>query len=351
MPNNYILKDFDGGAQKTTLIAALTNSANSFSVIDGSSFPAGSNPFVIVIDRGLASEEKLLISGRVGNSFNVLERAYDGSSAQNHALGAVVEHILDAFTVEQANRLANLQTTKGDLLVHDGSTTQRLGVGSNSTVLVADSAQGSGVKWAQLEAGSIGSAAIAEVAAAVELLLSPSGIPAGIVTQYAGATAPTGWLFCDGSSVSATTYESLFNAIGYQFGGAGSVFNLPNLKGRVPVGRDAAVGSWDNLGETGGAPNAQLILANLPSHSHTFSSVSTTQAGSHTHTFRRGTLNDTVVEGGYTAIVADPADGSDTTDPAGTHQHNISGTTDLTGTGTAFSILQPYIVVNYIIKV
>lgn len=354
MPNNYILKDFDGGAQKTTVTAAMTNSATSFSVVDGSTFPPGSNPFVIVIDRGLATEEKILISSRVGNSFNVLERAYDGSSAQAHALGAVVEHVLDAFTVEQANRLANLQTTKGDLVAHDGSTTQRLGVGSNSTVLVADSTQTSGIKWAQIEANSISSGAIAAIASQVEALITPSGMPAGVITQFAGSVAPDGWLFCDGAVVSQTTEAALYAAIQgtYNTGGEGAGnFRLPNLKGKFPVGRDAADGSFDNLAETGGAKEVTLITANLPVHNHTFSSLTTTTNGAHTHNFTRTTLNDQAVVSAFAdAFAADEADGSATTLSAGDHSHGISGASDNTGSGTAHQNLPPYIVLNYIIK-
>lgn len=357
MPNNYILKDFDGGAQKTTITSAMNNSATSFSVVDGSTFPPGSNPFVIVVDRGLATEEKILISSRVGNSFNVLERAYDGSSAQAHALGAVVEHVLDAYTVEQANRLSNLQTTKGDLIAHDGSTTQRLGVGSNSTVLVADSAQTSGVKWAQIEANSISSGAIAAIAAQVETLISPSGVPAGVITQFAGSTAPSGWLICDGQSVSTTTYASLFAAINYTYGGSGGSFTLPNLKGRVPVGRDSAQGEFDNLGETGGAKTHALTISELAQHNHNPGTLGTVSE-THTHSHDGGggipgiMLRSSLSTGNPTVYVGQGTQeiGFGTTSFGGGHDHAIDGATANQGSSSPHNNLQPYIVVNYIIK-
>lgn len=350
MPNNYILKDFDGGAQKTTLTAGMNNSATSFSVTDGSTFPAGSNPFVVVVDRGLATEEKILISSRVGNSFNVLERAYDGSSAQSHSLGAVVEHILDAYTIEQANRYVNLQTAKGDLVVHDGTTTQKIGTGSNSTVLVADSAQSTGVKWAQIEAASISSGAIAAIADQVESLITPSGIPAGVITQYAGPSAPTGWLLCEGQSLSTTTYAAIFEAFGgaagggYRYGGAGSSFNLPNLKGRIPVGKDSTQGEFDNLGETGGAKTHTLLLAEMPSHTHTGTTAS---SGLHQHFYSDHPLSGNKIYGSGSTYENRAAE-IDATSNDGTHTHTF--TTAAAGTGTAHNNLQPYIVVNYIIK-
>lgn len=364
MSNNYILKDFDGGAQKTTLTAGLTNAATSFSVVDGSTFPPGSNPFVVVIDRGLATEEKILISSRVGNSFNVLERAYDGSSAQTHALGAIVEHALDAYTVEQANRYVNLQTTKGDLISHDGTTTQRVGVGSNNTVLVADSAQASGIKWGQIEAAAISSGAITAIAAQVESQLSPSGTPAGVITTFAGPTAPTGWLLCQGQALSTTTYATLFEALGgagnggYRYGGSGGTFNLPNLRGRVPVGLDGSQGEFDNLGETGGAKTHTLLQAEMPSHTHTSNLTIASNTGSHQHGHNSSQIDGIMVRSsagmdGDVQLQAQAGGvtlGYGTISSGGTHGHTISGTLANTGSGSAHNNLQPYIVLNYIIK-
>jgi microcystin-dependent protein len=66
-----------------------------------------------------------------------------------------------------------------------------------------------------------------------------AAIPTGTVSQFAGATAPTGWLICDGSAVSRTTYSTLFGVVGATYGaGDGSTtFNVPDFRGRVPVGQ------------------------------------------------------------------------------------------------------------------
>ncbi len=63
-------------------------------------------------------------------------------------------------------------------------------------------------------------------------------LPAGVVLPYVGASAPAGWLLCDGAAVSRTTYSALFAVVGTTFGsGNGSTtFNVPDLRGRVPVG-------------------------------------------------------------------------------------------------------------------
>lgn len=113
----------------------------------------------------------------------------------------------------------------------------------------------------------------------------------GMLIIYAGSSAPTGWLFCDGSPVSRTTYASLFSAIGTTYGaGDGSTtFNVPDLRGRVVAGVDNMGGSdagrldWANtLGTFGGAQTHTLTTAEMPSHTHIQDSHNHTQ-NSHTH--------------------------------------------------------------------
>jgi Phage Tail Collar Domain len=63
-------------------------------------------------------------------------------------------------------------------------------------------------------------------------------VPAGSVGHFANATAPNGYLECNGQSVSTTTYAELFAAIGYLYGGAGASFSVPNLQGEFIRGLD-----------------------------------------------------------------------------------------------------------------
>ncbi len=67
--------------------------------------------------------------------------------------------------------------------------------------------------------------------------------PAGVVLPYAGSTAPSGWLFCDGAEVLISSYPELFEIIGYQFGDISTLlglgtFKLPDMRGRMPLARD-----------------------------------------------------------------------------------------------------------------
>ena len=117
--------------------------------------------------------------------------------------------------------------------------------------------------------------------------------PAGMVSQFAGSTAPTGWLLCDGTAVSRTTYANLFTAIGTNYGtGDGSTtFNLPNLQGRVPVGKSTS-GTFASLNSPGGVESVTLTESQIPSHTHTTPNHShplsgtTSTGGSHTHYLR-----------------------------------------------------------------
>ena len=93
----------------------------------------------------------------------------------------------------------------------------------------------------------------------------PTMIP-GLIEPFAGSTVPTGYLLCDGSAVSRTTYATLYAVIGDTFGaGDGSTtFNLPDLGGRVPLG----VSQSHALGTTGGSETVTLTESELPAHVH-----------------------------------------------------------------------------------
>lgn len=89
---------------------------------------------------------------------------------------------------------------------------------------------------------------------------------AGIVMPFAGSTAPQGWMLCDGSAVSRTTYAALFAVIGttYGAGDGETTFNIPNLAGRVVIGSSQS----HALGTTGGSETVTLTSDQLPAHVH-----------------------------------------------------------------------------------
>ena len=105
------------------------------------------------------------------------------------------------------------------------------------------------------------------------------GTPAGNISMCGGSSAPTGWLLCDGSAVSRTTYADLFTAIGTTWGvGDGSTtFNLPDLRSRSPIGAGQGSGlSNRTLASTGGAETHTLTASQMPAHSHNYDKYGTT---------------------------------------------------------------------------
>jgi microcystin-dependent protein len=173
------------------------------------------------------------------------------------------------------------------------------------------------------------------------------GVSTGSVIPWGATSIPTGFLECDGSAVSRSTYATLFGVIGttYGTGDGSSTFNLPNIADNIVVGKSGT----KNVGSTGGANtvassgtlagstgNTTLSVSQIPDHNHTSpgarttagASASTTGATSPRHP--QSTSNTNATNAGGNA-----------------HSHNVAGATF---TGGATSVLQPYLTVIYIIK-
>ena len=149
--------------------------------------------------------------------------------------------------------------------------------------------------------------------------ISRALVPTGTVLAFAGSSAPSGFLLCDGRAVSRTTYTSLFSVIGTTYGsGDGSTtFNLPDMRGRVAVGSDA------NLGAAAGVQSVSLTAAQNGPHNHTtlidYKNLMGTQEGSNSFQVRQ--------------------------EPAG------AVTTGSSGNGAAHENRQPSLYLNQIIKI
>lgn len=212
-------------------------------------------------------------------------------------------------------------TTRGDIIVRGASGPQRLALGSSGQVLSSD---GTDAKWQ-----------------------NPGAFPSGILAPFGGATPPSGWLFCDGTAVSRTTYANLFTAIGTTFGtGNGTTtFNVPDMNGRVAAGADNMNSSGVSRlgsGPSGGVTGTASVGASGGEKSH---ALVTGELAAHTHS--AGTLAVTIPTTDGTAGAA--ANLAPATTISST-PISVTGATGSNGSGTAHNNVQPTLVLNYIIS-
>jgi microcystin-dependent protein len=196
----------------------------------------------------------------------------------------------------------------------------------------------------------------------------------GQVFAYASSTAPEGYLLCDGSQASQSLYPNLFSVIGtlYNNGSESSGnFRLPSLASRVPVELNILDAEFAALGQVGGEKAVTLTVGQLPSHNHTQLPHNHLQNShdhaqdSHSHVLNSqfytsgaeaanygsgffGSFRGRTIVSGATGI------GSDGRTPAianatATNQ-NTTAVNQNAGGGQPHNNLQPYVVVQYIIK-
>lgn len=173
--------------------------------------------------------------------------------------------------------------------------------------------------------------------------------PSGVLVPFAGGSAPTGWLLCDGSAVSRSTYADLFTAIGVAYGsGNGSTtFNVPDTRGRMLTGKGThadvdTLADNDGLAVGSRKPKHQhSVTINNDSHGHTMPQVSGgssilthNNSGGHAIGYLQA-FNDGIGEIGQISSVTESNSGA-----VSVSVGDSGGATD-----------QPsYVVVNYIVK-
>jgi microcystin-dependent protein len=199
-----------------------------------------------------------------------------------------------------------------------------------------------------------------------------AGDAPGIIKMYGGASAPSGYLLCDGSEVSRATYADLFSVIGTSFGfGDGSTtFELPDLTARFPVGMDGGDADFDHIGHIGGDKRVTLNVLEMPSHTHT------QQAHNHTQQAHNHNMSTQDTDHDHN-IAFNNATAAGSTEPriatGGTyesdgpisnnrqdHRHTIWSRTAVNnaatavnnnaGAGNSHQNLPPYLAINFIIK-
>jgi len=235
--------------------------------------------------------------------------------------------------IGQATFTSAADTTDNSTLTLGSSKLKVKDAGITSTQLATDA-----VITAKIQDGAVTAAKLD--AGAVSVLM-----PSGSLMPYAGSSAPTGYLLCDGAAISRSTYSALFALVGttYGAGDGSSTFNIPDLRGRVIAGQDDMGGSSANrltgltggvdgdvLGGSGGAETHTLATSELPAHDHDIDTA-----------FKNNSTNG--VAGNYPT-------GTNVSSPSGAQLSANTNSIKNTGGGGAHNNVQPTIILNYIIK-
>jgi microcystin-dependent protein len=319
----------DTAVEATSLTSGVSSSATQIQVASVTGFPS-TFPYYLDIDYGSVTLEVVEVTNAVGTTLDV-NRGVSTTSAVSHSSGAVVRHVAPAEFYEQTeahtNATSGVHGVTGDLVGTTGA--QELEdktIDGNKNTL-------SNIAQSSVTDLTTNLAAIA---------------PVGSILMWPTGSAPAGWLICNGSTFNAATYPELNTLLGGN--------TLPDLRDRVPVG----VSGTKAVKSTGGSAAVTLSSGNLPSHTHTFSGTSSA-AGGHSHSMNSlmKTNNaagsgasdnggNSTVQGTTTGRFSGGQDGS--TDSVANHTHTYSGTTSATGSGTEFSVQNPYVALNFIIR-
>lgn len=319
-------RNYSSTAEGKTLSTSINNSETVIVLNSITTLPSA-YPYTLVIDADSASEEIVTVVESAGGTSLTVVRGQDTTTAIAHDPGAVVKHMItprdlrepqshieasSSYEIKNNGQDPSITTANIIKTVHGIGSGEGSVVGTaksqtltNKTIsLTSNTISGSTAEFnTALNDGNFATLAGTETLTnktlssptfTGTLTLPTSGpglVPVGTVISTALSATVSGWLLCDGSNVSRTTYAGLFAAIGTTYGsGDGSTtFGVPNLKGRIPVGLDAAQTEFDTLGETGGAK----------AHTHTNSNTGT--AGAHTHAIDPPLTATTSVDHTHTA--------------------------------------------------
>ena len=183
----------------------------------------------------------------------------------------------------------------------------------------------------------------ATTAAQARTNLGIGDVVTGMIAMWATATAPTGYVLCNGASLDTTTYANLFAVIGYTFGGSSANFNVPDYRNNFPIGSGTHA-----LAATGGSADAVVI-----SHTHSATSTSSVTDPGHVHPPLSPATSFTGPPNNSQGLTGAPQQATNMA-TTGTAVTGVTVATTTTNAATGVSgtglNLPPYLAINFIIK-
>lgn len=356
----------------------------------------------LVPQEGAVSSADLLVHQAATPAMSVLVDAGSAFIKNDLATWGGTYHVVNDAAVTLSIGAANATNPRNDLVVARVRDSQYSG-GTNAwdLAVIAGTPAASPVDPSIPADGSylllarvrVNAAATSITDAVITDLRTRAAVPAnvaspiGSVVSYAGSAAPAGWLLCDGSEASRTVYAALFAVVGTTYGpGNGSTtFNVPDLRGRSPMGAGTGTGlTARTLGAKLGEEGHVLTLAETPGHSHVVNAHNHGAVNlAHSHYVNPNGTHSHGVDGdaptglrivithnaGVDRMAANAGDGGTQTpttisrlDNNGNHDHgtdsrlgdhthaNETPGTNAQGGGGAHNVVHPVLVLNAIIR-
>jgi microcystin-dependent protein len=323
---NTCLQSIDTILNSSTRLVPSTGGTSGYTITwSGTAWVAGQLNTAGIAD-GAVTAGKIASSVAIPGTPTIATPPTYSSGATGNSTVASTKYVTDAVAYATAGNV----TLAGD--VSGNASANTIGSGVVTSSKIADN-----------------TIVIGDLATTLQALL----VPTGSVIPYAGSSAPTGWVLCDGNTYdgnSGTSYAALYGVIGTTYGGTISAFAVPDMRGRSVFGKDNMGGTTASritnagsgitgttLGTTGGS---QLI----PAHSHSFTDSFTYSQTDYSNAgtqLASGSFYGRYTFSSTTTSVAGSGTVSGVNAPSGQYT---------SGTSTGSANMPPAIILNYIIK-